>query len=496
MIGFALTTPSPASVTVPRGTTSSPVTFQVTAGGSFNQSVTVSCSLTVTNAACSLTPGTTVNPTANNPVTMTASVTIPAGTATGNYPVTIQASTAGAPATVTASFTVKVTTNPDFILTEPSAFPEVNAGSTGTNGPISITSQDGFSGTVALSCPPTFGAGSCSVSPSSVSSFPTTATLTINGTNFAVGMYSLSINGTSGSVSHSISVPFDVGDYLITGTQSLTLAPGGQGTANLTLTSSTFYAGKINATCDASALAGTTCTLSPANPLTVASQGTASLAATINVPSNAATGNYNIVINTQDTTGAPSHSLTAVLKVSEDFLLSSATSSQTVTAGQSTGPYNLTIQPVGTSFNAAVTLTCANLPNLSQCLFNPSAPVTPGNSGANVVMTISTTAATSAWMKPAGPRSIFYAVWLLMPGIVFVWGSAKSGRRKGRVLVLLALMMLLMLALPSCSGVSSSGGGGGHPGTPPGTYQITVTGTSPGAPADAGQSTQVTLVVN
>jgi len=59
------------------------------------------------------------------------------------------------------------------------------------------------------------------------------------------------------------------------------------------------------------------------------------------------------------------------------------------------------------------------------------------------------------------------------------------------------MLILLLLTLPSCSGVSSvGGGGGGNQGTPPGNYKITVTGTSPAVPADAGQSTQVTLVVN
>jgi hypothetical protein len=46
----------------------------------------------------------------------------------------------------------------------------------------------------------------------------------------------------------------------------------------------------------------------------------------------------------------------------------------------------------------------------------------------------------------------------------------------------------------SCSGVSNGGGGGG--GGTPQTYQVTVTGTSPGTPPDAGQSVIVTLVVN
>jgi hypothetical protein len=495
VVSFALTTPSPSSVTVPRGTTSSPVSFQVTAAGSFNQAVNISCSVTIPNATCALTPGTTVNPTSSSPVLMTASVAVPAGTAVGPYPVTIQATTAGAPATLTASFELTVTTNPDFVMTEPSAFPEVNAGSTGTSGPITITAQDGFTGTVTLSCPSTFGANSCSISPTSVNSYPATGTLTINGTSFAAGSYSLSITGTSGADIHSVSVPFNVGDYSTSGTQTLSLTSGGQGTANLALNSVDFYTGMVNATCDPSALAGAMCTLSPVNPLTVASDGTTNFSALINVPNNAAVGVYGITVGTQDATGAPSHTFTVSLTVAQDFQLISTTPSQTVNAGQTTGPYNLTIQPVGASFNAAVTLACAGLPALSQCSFDPSAPVTPGNSAANVVMSISTTAATTAFLASPYRRSILYAT--LLPGIVIVWAGSRRRKQRLTVLGTIALLLFLMLALPSCGGVSSGGSGRtGQPGTPPGTYTITVTGTSSGAPPDAGQSTPVTLVVN
>ena len=356
VVSFALTTPSPSNVTVPRGTTSSPASFQVTAAGSFNQSVTLSCNVGIANATCALTPGTTVNPTSANPVLVTASVAVPAGTAPGKYPVVIQAVVSGAPATVTASFQLSVTLNPDFVLSESAAFPEVNAGSTGTSGPISIAARDGFAGIVTLSCPSTFGANSCSITPTSVSAYPATATLTLNGTSFAAGGYSLSITGTSGAVTHTVSVPFNVGDYSITGTQTLSLAPGGQGTANLTLTSSHFYAGNVNATCDATALSGAMCTFSPANPIAVAADGTSNFSALVNVPNNAADGVYNINIATQDATGAPSHNFVVSLTVAQDFLLTSSTPSQTVNAGQATGAYNLTIQPVGASFNAAVTL--------------------------------------------------------------------------------------------------------------------------------------------
>ncbi len=495
VVSFALTTPTPATVVAPRGTTSPPASFQVTAGGSFNQSVTLACSVGIANAVCNLTPGTTVNPTVSNPVLVTASVTVPAATAPGIYPVAIQATANGAPS-VTASFQLNVTSNPDFVLSEPSAFPEVNAGSSGTGGPITIAAMDGFSGVVTLNCPPTFGAGSCSISPVTVSSFPIVATLTINGTSFAAGTYSVAITGTSGAVTHSLSVPFNVGDYSVSGTQALTVSPGGQGTARLTLTSSDFYAGKINATCDSTALTGATCTLSPANSIVLASDGTANFSALINVPNSAADGVYNIHINTHDATGAPSHGFTVALTVAQDFLLTSSTLSQTVNAGQQTGPYNLTIQPVGDSFNSAVTLSCSGLPDLSACSFAPSAPVTPGNSAANVVMTISTTAAITSLVTSGGPRSTFYAVWLLLPGIVVGWCATRArGKRKFMALSSAPVLLLLMFTLLSCGGVST-GQHGGHPGTPPGKYTIIVTGTSAGTPADSGQSTAVTLVVN
>jgi len=239
------------------------------------------------------------------------------------------------------------------------------------------------------------------------------------------------------------------------------------------------------------------CTLSPANPITVASGGTASLIATINVPNNASAGAYNINITTRDTTGAPSHSFTVMLTVGQDFIVTSSTASQTVTAGQTSGAYNLTILPVGSSFGGAVTLACSSgLPAQAQCIFNPSTPQTPGGSAVDLVMSISTTA------KAASLRSLFspskfvpYALWVLLPGIVISWGAAGTRFAKGKLRVVpLTVLVLLMFSLLSCGGVST--GGGGSTGNQPVTYHITVTGTSPGTAADSGQSAQVILVVD
>jgi hypothetical protein len=501
VVSFAMTAPSPANLTVPRGTSSSPVSFQVTAAGSFNQSVTISCSSEIPNATCALTPSSTVVPTSTTPVNMTASVTVPSGTSPGSYPVTVQASTAGTSTTLSHSFTVNVTSNPDFILTGPSAAPEFNVGSsTGTTAPLSIAAQDGFSGTVSLSCAIVAGVGSCSISPTSVSSFPAAATLTIEGASVAAGTYSLTITGTSGSVVHSRSVPFNVGDYSIMGTQALSLAPGGHGTASLTLASSTFYSGQINATCDPSALPAAMCVLSPANPISVNSGGSATLTAIINVPNDALPGIYAMNVSTQDITGAPSHPFTIVATLAQNFALTSSTASQTVTAGQTTGPYNLTVQPIGTSFTGPVTLSCASgLPAGAHCLFSPSTPVTPGNTPQSIVMTISTAAKKAAMDPRSGRFSIYYALWLVLPGIVIACSAVGTRPAKWKSQVFGAsLLLLLTLSLFSCGGVSSGGTPPVTPppsGTQPVTYLIAVTGASPGTAADAGHSVVVTLVV-
>jgi len=426
---------------------------------------------------------------------MTASVFVPAGTAPASYPVTLQATAAGADA-ATTSFTLNVVLNPRFVLSEPTAFPVVNAGSTGTGGPLSIASQDGFSNPVTLSCAATYGAGSCNINPAMVSSFPATANLTINGTSFAAGSYSLSVTGTAGSDVQSLTVPFNVGDYSISGTTALSLTPASQGTANLTFTASPFYTGMINASCDASALSGTMCVLSPANPIPLALAGTAKLTATLNVPNGAAPGVYNIQINTVDASGAPSHSLIVALTLAQDFIVTSSTSSQTVTAGQTSGPYQLAVQPVGATFNGAVTLACtAGLPPQAECIFSPATAINPGSSAVDVVMSISTKASGTALHSRRSGTVMIYALGFVLPAIGIAWCALGAGgvKRKRAVCGMIVVLVLLGFCL-SCGGASNGGGTG--TGTPPVTYQVTVTGTSPGTTPDAGQSAVVALVVD
>ena len=269
----------------------------------------------------------------------------------------------------------------------------VNAGSSTTSGPISVTASNGFTGTINLTCALTSGTGSCSVSPSSVTSIPTTASVTVNATSLSAGSYQMVVQGISGTTTHTLQIPFNVGDFQVTGPQSLTLGPGTQGMANLTVAASTFYSGNVTSTCSVSSLPGTTCTVSP-SPTVVSVGSTVQLVATINIANNAAPGTYNVSVNVQDSSGIPSHSLVFPLTV-QDFALNTSTSSQTVAAGGTTGGYNLTVSPVGAAFANPVTLSCSGLPPGAQCSFSPN-PVTPGATSVAAILTISTAATTPA----------------------------------------------------------------------------------------------------
>jgi hypothetical protein len=116
-------------------------------------------------------------------------------------------------------------------------------------------------------------------------------------------------------------------------------------------------------------------------------------------------------------------------------------------------------------------------------------------------MTISTTP-DSASLVPQKPRRAFfassYALWLTLPALALLDSQRRKKHARLKLRSRLLGLFLLALVLTSCGGGGSNGGAGGggggqQQGTSPGTYTITVTGTS-GSLSHAAPST-VTLVV-
>jgi hypothetical protein len=166
-----------------------------------------------------------------------------------------------------------------------------------------------------------------------------------------------------------------------------------------------------------------------------------------------------------------------------DFAIGVSPTSATVNRGQS-ATYTVTVSPQFGSFDNAVSLSCSNLPSLSSCSFSASS-LTPGASDGTSTLTVSTTAPSAFLVPPLDLRDDppLYALWLGMPGLALL-GLTLVGpapNKNLRFWLLLGVLISLLALQMACGG----GGGGttqfappSTPGTPTGTFTITITGTS------------------
>jgi hypothetical protein len=173
-----------------------------------------------------------------------------------------------------------------------------------------------------------------------------------------------------------------------------------------------------------------------------------------------------------------------VFRLERNFSLgtgSGGSTSATVTAGQN-ATYNLLLNPVGV-FGGSVSLTCSGAPAQATCSISPASVTVSAISPVPFTVTITTMAATSmasiasggsasSSHRIAGQRYVFLFACLLL-------ASLKIGTRRAagkRAWAPIGSLVCLTIVLVACGG--SSSGTGGNGGTPAGSYDRTVKGTS------------------
>jgi hypothetical protein len=189
--------------------------------------------------------------------------------------------------------------------------------------------------------------------------------------------------------------------------------------------------------------------------------------------------------------------------VGQDFKVApSGSTTATVAPGQ-TANYAIAVTPGG-GFDQTVTLSCSGAPAQSACSLSSSSVALNGSTPASVTVTVTTAGSTASLAHPAGfpPASGTLAVWLAfcgLSGLALLRSDGRSRKRHGRLLYGLAFLCLISLgiALSSCGGGSTSGSGSGNSAsaTPPGSYDLTVTGTFTSGSTTLTHATKLTLVV-
>jgi hypothetical protein len=94
--------------------------------------------------------------------------------------------------------------------------------------------------------------------------------------------------------------------------------------------------------------------------------------------------------------------------------------------------------------------------------------------------------------------NVFYALLLPIPGLALLgFGSGASSRKKRLGLLFLGMVLAGVIIMAACGGGSSGGGGGGNPGTPAGSYTVTITGKDANGAAQSNSNpVTVTITVN
>ena len=150
-----------------------------------------------------------------NPTTGTSTLTLTASASatTGTKTVTITGTSGSLVATTTLALTVNATSSPNFTISASPASLSVKRGGKGTS-TIKITSQDSFSSATTLSATGlpsgvTAAFSSNPVTPPANGSATSTLTLTASATA-TLGKVTVTVKGTSGSLSHSATIALTV----------------------------------------------------------------------------------------------------------------------------------------------------------------------------------------------------------------------------------------------------------------------------------------------
>lgn len=292
-----------------------------------------------------------------------STITLNAGTAAqGSYTVTVTGTSGALSHAATVQWTLSAA--PDFNFSASPSSVSSNVGATATT-TVSVGGSGGFAGAVALQATGLPAGANASFSPASVPA-GNSASLTLAGGSAAGGTYTVTITGTSGTLSHSANVTWSIVNLP---TPDFTLSASPSTASGATVTTSVLV-GAVNGFSGSVALSasglptGASAAFSPTS-LTGSGSSTLTLGA-----GSAAPGSYSV--NVHGSSGARGHDATVLWtipgNVKPDFTLS-------VSPASVSGAGPTTVISLGSSngFSSKVALSASGLPTGARAVFGVTA---------------------------------------------------------------------------------------------------------------------------
>src|SRR3989441_1506172 len=303
----------------------------------------------------------------------TATISCNSNTA-GIYSLTMIGKSGSLVHSATATFNFNQPVQPDFTITASTPAPVIAGQSTTST--ITLTSVNGFTGTIALSDTVPSGLNCNTISPISLLG---SGTATVSCSSSTASTYTLTVTGTSGGIIRSTTATFTILDFIVSANPSnLALSTGISGTSTITITALNGFPGTVTLTTAPSA--GLSVALSTG---TIRGSGTSTLTA-----SSGAAGTYSVLV--KGTSGSLTKTTSVTVSVgSQASPVVSAPSADAVTQLNT-----LTFTVTGTdssTLSPTLTLSASQLPSgasfgtvqgtspvLGTFSWTPSATVAPG----------------------------------------------------------------------------------------------------------------------